>query len=162
MKNAHHKFIHTCTGGGGCHAKCQRAHHEQIWGSVSCPRTLQQAVQRNGTSDLPITRLWLYPLSHRHIFPLDINTETSQHLSACIFYLFTSYCLFMSCWLICCWIAASNSHTGPSDVLQRGKVVEWKGRERTCSFYEAFMSLMFPSLSASNTKTWGKWVSVGF
>ena len=32
-----------------------------VWGSGSFPRTLQHAGQRNWTSDLPITRCWLYP-----------------------------------------------------------------------------------------------------
>ena len=34
------------------------------WGSISCPRTLWHADQGNQISDPPITRRWLYPLSH--------------------------------------------------------------------------------------------------
>ena len=37
---------------------------EAVWGSVSCPRTLWHADQGNQTSELPITRCWLYPCGH--------------------------------------------------------------------------------------------------
>ena len=53
--------IHSYIDAAGCHARCRPAHQEQLWGSVSCPRTLRHADQGNGTSDLLITRRWLYP-----------------------------------------------------------------------------------------------------
>ena len=41
-----------------------------VLGSVSCPRTLQHADQGNRTSDLPITRHWLYPWSLLYYSPV--------------------------------------------------------------------------------------------
>ena len=45
-------------------AAMQGADHgsRAVWGSISRPRTLWHADQGNRTSDLPITRCWLYPL----------------------------------------------------------------------------------------------------
>ena len=54
-------YTHSYTDGGGCHAKCRPAHYGQFWGSVSCQMTRRHADQGNQTSDLLITRWWLYP-----------------------------------------------------------------------------------------------------
>ena len=49
--------IHSHTDGGGCHARCRPARQEQFRVQC-CPRT--HADQVNRTSNLPITRCWLY------------------------------------------------------------------------------------------------------
>ena len=61
---------------------------------------------------------------------------------------------FISLWVV---LSADETPMMPSCDGKKGKAAEWKGRQRTCSFYEAFMLLMFfHSLSASDTETWGE------
>ena len=59
-----------------------------IWGSVSCPRTLQHADQWNQTSDLQITRCWFYPwatATHEHTQePSTWPRLISAHTNHCI------------------------------------------------------------------------------
>ena len=55
--------VHSYTDGGDCHAR-PTSTLGAVWGSISCPRTLQHRDEGSGTSDHPITRRWALPLSH--------------------------------------------------------------------------------------------------
>ena len=55
--------VHSYTDGGDCHAR-PTSTSGAVWGSISCPRTLQHRDEGSGTSDHPITRRWALPLSH--------------------------------------------------------------------------------------------------
>ena len=54
-------YIHSHTDGGGCHARCRPAHWEQFGVQYLAQGHFDMQTRGNQTSDLPITRRWLYP-----------------------------------------------------------------------------------------------------
>ena len=54
-------YIHSHTDGSGCHARCRPAHQKQFGVRYLAQRYFDMHTRGIGTSDLPITRHWLYP-----------------------------------------------------------------------------------------------------
>ena len=96
---------HSYTDGGGCHARSRPA----VWGSASCQRKLQHADQENWTSDLSITRHWLYNspgLLGWNILSF-LKTERNEE---------TKKCLHHISLIVELWVRASASCLMPSTV----------------------------------------------